>query len=204
MTFQLEAARGETTVRLCGSVGLPPGSKQRARVTEMRRYHGFVLPVPDWESIDDESLILTCTTDDVVVGACRAARRSAGEGGWCNSFPVEMRKSLPGDESGFAFLERLVVEPQARSSDLGKILLFAAILWSSQLWPIRSHAAIFRPEMVRLGGWYGARELAQPALLPVSDQLAVLVGGRLDEAETIARASLLDRGWTLRSPTQPS
>lgn len=178
-----------------------PCAALRDQVARMRREHGFPLPTPDWETLDEEGVVLLCHVDGVPAGSVRLIHRYAGTGEQCPYFTPELEEALPGDPAGFVFCERLVVSPGSRSLEALAMVMHAAATWSTAWWPVTEFAAITRPQLVRLAHWLGARQLSRPMALPGSDVPGLLIGGRLDEAAQRTEEMFTNAGWQLSTRT---
>ncbi|UFR00078.1 hypothetical protein KBP30_02250 [Streptomyces sp. Go40/10] len=196
---RLEATHHGRTFTIEAVTVAPEEGPQRGEVASLRREYGFPLPAPDWESDDETGLVLLCRTDDVPVGTVRLVRRQRETDGWCPYLTAELRAALPADPDGFVFGERLVVSPEARSLEVLAVIMHAAATWTSTAWGVAEFAAITRPALVRLAGWLGARQLSEPMVLPGSDGLGLLIGGRLEEAAVRTKAMFSTGGWHLTS-----
>lgn len=175
----------------------PDDELKRRDVALLRREFGFALPAPDWESVDEEGLVLLCRTDEAPVGTVRLLRRSRGSDDCCPYLTAELRAALPADPAGFVFGERLVISPDARSLEVLAVIMHAAASWTPVLWDVAEFAAITRPQLVRLASWLGARQLSEPMVLPGSDGLGLLIGGGLEEAAARTKAMFSTGGWHL-------
>lgn len=194
----------EFTVESLSLTDVPDeADRQRTQVARLRRDFGFPLPAPDWEPEDEQALVLLCHADGVPVGSVRLVRRRGEADQWCPYLTPELGAALPSDPAGFLFGERLVIAPTARSLEALALVMHAAATWAAALWPVREFAAITRPDLVRLSRWMGARPLSEPMVLPGSDGLGLLIGGRLDEAATRTRDLFATGGWHLTTATAP-
>ncbi|MDH6111510.1 hypothetical protein P3T36_004664 [Kitasatospora sp. MAP12-15] len=178
-----------------------PDAAQRDHVARLRRDHGFPLPAPDWETLDEEGVVLLCRVDGVPAGSVRLIRRQVGADDQCPYFTPELEAALPRDPAGFVFCERLVVSPGSRSLGALAMVMHAAATWSTAWWPVTEFAAITRPQLVRLAHWLGARQLSRPMALPGSDGLGLLIGGRLEEAAQRTEELFTTAGWQLSTRT---
>jgi hypothetical protein len=186
---------------LAGTPDGTPDAALRGQVARLRREHGFQLPVPDWESADEEGVVLLCRADDVPVGAVRLVHYlGGGDGQPCPYVTPELAAALPGDPAGFVFCERLVISPGSRSLPALAFVMHAAARWGKLLWPVTEFAAITRPQLVRLAHWLGARQLSPPMSLPGSTVPGLLIGGRLDEAAARTEELFTTAGWRLSVP----
>ncbi|MCX4695659.1 hypothetical protein [Streptomyces sp. NBC_01408] len=202
--LRLEATHQGRTLTIETVTTSPGEARQRNEVALLRREFGFPLPAPDWESDDENGLVLLCRTDAAAVGTVRVLKHHRGVDGGCPYLTAELRAVLPSDPAGFALVERLVIRPEARSLELVALLMYAAYTWPSAMWDVAEFAAITSPKLVRLFGWLGMRPLSEPMVLPGSDGLGLLVGGRLDEAATRTEALFTTGGWRLSADTEVS
>ncbi|MER7468165.1 hypothetical protein [Streptomyces sp. NPDC097981] len=195
--LMLDATRKGRTFTIEAVTVSADDEARRRDVTFLRREFGFPLPAPDWEIVDEEGLVLLCRTGDVPVGAVRLLKRHGGASDWCPYLTAALRAALPADPAGFVFMERLVVSPDVRSLEVLAVIMHAAATWTPVLWDVAEFAAITRPELVRLAGWLGARQLSEPMILPGSDGLGLLIGGGLEEAAARTKALFSTGGWRL-------
>ncbi|WP_374772235.1 hypothetical protein OG756_03005 [Streptomyces sp. NBC_01310] len=196
---RLEVVHKDRTFAIENLIGAPDEADARAQVERLRREHGFKLPAPDWEAADNDGMVILCRMDDSPVGSVRLIHRRADATEWCPYLTPELAAALPADPAGFAFCERLVISPDARSLASAAMVMYAASTWSAELWPVTEIAAITRPELVRLLAWLGfRRQLSDPMVLPGSDGLGLLIGGHLAEMARCTRELFSTAGWRLQ------